>query len=105
MRLRWVFPLVASIFLASCGDTVVRIESDTTWAGTIEGNNVSGRGDATFTMSANGAGGNCVTIRKTTEAGTLRVIIEQATWFDLGNEIHFEGTTTEPMGTVTGCRS
>ncbi|HEX6644584.1 MAG TPA: hypothetical protein VF037_07900 [Gemmatimonadales bacterium] len=105
MRLRWVVPVIASVFLASCGETVVRIESDTTWEGTIEGNHVSGRGDASFTMSADGAGGTCVTIRKTTEAGTLRVVIEQGTFFDLGNEIHFEGTTTEPMGTVTGCRS
>ncbi len=105
MRLRWLAPVVASVFLASCGDTVVRIESDTTWTGTIEGSPVSGRGDATYTMSATGAGGGCVTIRKTTEAGTLRVIIEQGTWFDLGNDIQFEATTTEPMGTVSGCRS
>lgn len=105
MRLRWTVPLLASILLASCGDTVVRIESDTTWQGTVEGRTVSGRGDATYELSADGSGNRCVTIAKTTEAGTLRVIIEQGTWFDLGNDIQFEAITTDPLGSITGCAS
>ena len=103
MRARWAVPVAASLLLAGCGDSVVHVESDTTWAGTVGGSQVSGRGDESFTLPADGSASRCASIHKTTEAGTLRVVIEQSTWFGLGNTVDFEGTTTAPMGAVSGC--
>jgi len=42
-------------------------------------------------------------LAKVTEAGTLRVYSNRSEWFGIGNEVSGESTTTQPMGTVTGC--
>jgi hypothetical protein len=101
MRVRWVVPVVAALLLTSCNDLVARIESDTSWTATVEGNVVTGRGNEQFTL--NGRNNRCVTVQKTTEAGTVRLIIEQGTFFGLGSMVDFEGTTTTAFGSVSGC--
>lgn len=102
MRLTVLAPAMA-LLLASCGGRVVHIESDTTWSGEIDGvGTVTGRGSKTFALDATTSPA-CFTITKTADAGTLRVYVEQSTWFGIGEDVLAEQTTTEPGGSVTGC--
>jgi hypothetical protein len=105
MRLRFALPVVAALLLAGCGEQIIHIESDTTWSGTIGDAPVSGRGAYTGRLPARttSRGEVCWNIQKTTEAGTLRVWVEQSTFFGLGNLIDADNTTTAPHGTVAGC--
>lgn len=101
MRVRWFLPGAAALLLTSCNDLVARIESDTAWTATVGGNEVTGRGNEQFTLA--GRGNRCVTVRKATEAGTVRLVIEQGTFFGLGSMVDFEGSTTAAFGSVSGC--
>jgi hypothetical protein len=100
MRASWSLALLA--FVLGCGGTTLVVDSDTSWAGTVDGYGpISGRLKAEYDLQD--AGGRCWTVSKATEAGTLRVYSKRSEWFGLGTEVSGEATTTEPMGTVTGC--
>ena len=89
-------------FVMGCGGSTLVVDSDTSWAGSVDGYGaISGRLRAEYDLGA--GAGHCWTVSKATEAGTLRVYSDRSEWFGLGNEVSGESTTTEPMGTVTGC--
>jgi hypothetical protein len=94
--------LALLVLLTGCGGTTLVVESDTSWAGSVDGfGAISGRFKAEYEL--HDADGKCWTVSKTTEAGTLRVYSKTSEWFGLGDQVSGESTTTEPMGTVTGC--
>lgn len=95
--------LLMSVGLTACGSEALHIESDTSWAGAIEGAPVTGRGSQVIDLDAFKAGTKCWTLRKTTSAGVLHVWGEQKSLFGLGVEIFGESTTREPGGVVQGC--
>jgi hypothetical protein len=105
MRIRSAVPLVAALLLASCGEQILHIESDTSWTGTIDGSPVSGRGSYEGRLPNRTAarGSVCWRIEKDSDAGTLRAWVEQGTFFGLGNVVESEMTTTAPHGVVSGC--
>jgi hypothetical protein len=94
---------LALLFLAmGCGGTTLVVESDTSWSGSVDGfGPVAGRFKAEYDLGD--ASGKCWTVSKATEAGTLRVYSKTSEWFGLGDQVSGESTTTQPMGTVTGC--
>jgi hypothetical protein len=98
-------PLWGVTFFAcvmGCGGTTLVVDSDTSWAGTVGGYGaISGRLRAEYDLAD--AANQCWTVSKTTEAGTLRVYASTSEWFGLGDEVNGEATTTQPMGSVTGC--
>jgi hypothetical protein len=89
-------------FATGCGGKTLVVESDTAWAGAVGGQNVDGRGNATYDLDAN-ADEACWSIVKLTAAGTLRAYAETSTFFGLGNDVDAESTTTAPQGAVSGC--
>lgn len=95
------------LLLGACGPEVLHIESDTDWQGTVVEDPVSGRGyrDITLPSKSRHPAPICWEVAKLTDAGTLRIWIENPTWFGLGNDIRFDETTTDPMGSVEGCAS
>ncbi len=100
MRAPWGLAVLA--FVMGCGGATLVVDSDTSWAGTVDGYGaISGRLRAEYDLGD--AGGHCWTVSKVTEAGTLRVYSNRSEWFGIGNEVSGESTTTQPMGTVTGC--
>ncbi len=105
MRIRSAVPLVAALLLASCGEQILHIESDTSWTGTIDGSLVSGRGayEGRLPNRTAGRGSVCWSIEKDSDAGTLKAWVEQGTFFGLGNVVESEMTTTAPHGVVSGC--
>ena len=79
--------LMAVVLLCACNKTTLVIESDTSWAGSIDGvGQVADRGDARFELP-NVKQENCWELRKTSSAGTLRAYAEDDTWFGLGSEV------------------
>jgi hypothetical protein len=71
MCAEWGFAVLA-ILATGCGGTHLVVDSDTSWAGSIDGfGSISGKGSAEYDMLD--AGRLCWTVSKTTEAGTLRV--------------------------------
>jgi hypothetical protein len=100
MRTRYTLALLA--LLTACGGTTLVVDSDTSWAGSVDGyGSIAGRLRAEYDL--NDGAGRCWTVSKTTEAGTLRVYSTTSEWFGLGEEVSGESTTTQPMGSVTGC--
>jgi hypothetical protein len=100
MRAHWGLAVLA--FVAGCGGTTLVVDSDTSWAGSVDGYGaISGRLEAQYDLGD--AGKECWTVSKTTDAGTLRVYSKTSQWFGLGDEVSGESTTAQPMGTVTGC--
>ena len=74
MRAPWGLAVLA--FAMGCGGTTLVVDSDTSWAGTVDGYGaISGRLRAEYELED--AGGRCWTVSKTTEAGTLRVYSRQ----------------------------
>lgn len=104
MRIKLALPVAAVLLLSSCGGEILHIESDTSWTGSFAGSPIEGRGyrDIAF-PGVRVSDELCWTIRKTTDAGTLRVWVEKSTWFGLGNDIRADETTTQPQGLVSGC--
>lgn len=105
MHFSSVVSAAGALLLAACGPEVLHIESDTTWEGMVVSDPVSGRGtrDITLPSKSQHPAPICWDVAKTTEAGTLRVWIENPTWFGLGNDIRSDETTTEAFGAVEGC--
>jgi len=102
MRTPWGLAVLACVI--GCGGTTLVVDSDTAWAGSVDGYGaISGRFRAEYDLGA--GSGHCWTVSKATAAGTLRVYSKTSEWFGLGNEVSGESTTTQPMGTVTGCVS
>jgi hypothetical protein len=100
--MRTPYGLALLALVMGCGGTTLVVQSDTSWAGSVDGYGaISGRLRAEYDLG-DGAG-RCWTVSKATEAGTLRVYSKTSEWFGLGNEVSGESTTTQPMGTVTGC--
>jgi hypothetical protein len=100
MRAPWRLALLALVM--GCGGTTLVVESDTSWAGTVDGfGPISGRLAAEYDLQD--AAGKCWTVSKVTEAGTLRVYAKTSEWFGLGTEVSGDLTTTQPRGTVVGC--
>ncbi len=88
---------------SGCGASRLRVESDTTWEGSIDQvGDVAGRANQQFDLS-NTTGQVCWTFHKRTSLGTLRVYVDDQTWFGLGAKVDGDMTTTEPGGTVQGC--
>jgi hypothetical protein len=95
--------VTAVVLLCACNKTTLVVESDTSWAGSIEGvGQVADRGDARFELP-DLKRESCWELRKTSSAGTLRAYAEDDTWFGLGSEIDGEAVTTAPNGVVRGC--
>jgi hypothetical protein len=100
MRVPWGLTILP--FVMGCGGTTLVVDSDTSWAGMVGGYGaISGRLRAEYDLAD--AANQCWTVSKTTEAGTLRVYASTSEWFGLGDEVNGEATTTQPMGSVTGC--
>jgi hypothetical protein len=100
--MRWLV-FAAVVLLCACDKTTLVIESDTSWAGEVDGvGQVADRGHARFELP-NSKTENCWSIHKTSSAGTLRAYAEDDTWFGLGSEVDGEATTTAPNGAVQGC--
>jgi len=100
MRTPW--GLAVLVLATGCGGTTLVVESDTSWAGSVDGYGaISGRLKAEYDLGD--AAGRCWTVAKTTEAGTLKAYSKTSEWFGLGDEVNGESATTEPMGTITGC--
>jgi hypothetical protein len=100
--MRTPYGLALLVFVMGCAGTTLVVESDTSWAGSVDGYGaISGRLRAEYDLGD--AAGKCWTVSKATEAGTLRVYSKTSEWFGLGNQVSGESTTTQPMGTVTGC--
>ena len=96
------YGLALLALVTGCGGTTLVVESDTSWAGSVDGyGSIAGRFRTEYDLGD--ADGNCWTVSKTTEAGTLRVYSKTSEWFGLGDQVSGESTTTEPMGTVVGC--
>jgi hypothetical protein len=94
--------LALLVLVMGCGGTTLVVESDTSWAGSVDGYGaISGRLKAEYDLGD--AGHACWTVSKSTEAGRLRVYSKTSEWFGLGDEVSGESTTTQPMGTATGC--
>jgi hypothetical protein len=83
--------LLAVATLAGCSKKI-RVESDTTWEGTVNGAPVSGTGDQTFELNGDT---NCYTLKKTTQIGYLRVKIRKGSGMDQ--------STIDDFGQVEGC--
>ena len=95
--------LTAVMVLCACDKTTLVVESDTSWAGSVDGvGQVADRGGARFELP-DAKRENCWELRKTSSAGTLRAYAEDETWFGLGSEVDGEAITTAPNGMVTGC--
>ena len=95
--------LIGAFVLIGCTDKTLHVESDTSWAGTIDRfGGVAGQGNAQYDLGGV-AGQVCWKIAKTTTAGTLRAYADDKTWFGLGTEVDGEATTTAPAGEVQGC--
>ena len=100
--MRTPYGLALLVLATGCGGTTLVVESDTSWAGTVEGYGpISGRLRAEYDLGD--AAGRCWTVSKATEAGTLRAYSRTSEWFGLGSQVSGESTTTRPMGAVTGC--
>ena len=100
MRAPWGLAVLALVM--GCGGVTLVVDSDTSWAGTVDGYGaISGHLRTEYDLGD--AGSSCWTVSKLTEAGTLRVYSDRSEWFGIGNEVSGESTTTQPMGTVTGC--
>lgn len=100
----WTHPmkwLPALLLLTACGGKTLVIESDTSWALTLDSyGTVTSRGNATYDVKVYPA---CWTVTKTDSLGTLRAYVETSTWMGLGNEVDGLATTSEPGGVVSGC--
>lgn len=95
--------LIFALALVGCSDKTLHVESDTSWAGTIDRfGTVDGHGNSQYDLGGV-AGQVCWQIAKTTSAGTLRAYSDDATWFGLGTEVDGDATTTAPAGGVQGC--
>ena len=95
--------LIGAFVLIGCTDKTLHVESDTSWAGTIDQfGPVDGHGNAQYDIGGV-TGEVCWKIAKTTTAGTLRAYADDKTWFGLGSEVDGEATTTAPAGEVQGC--
>ncbi len=103
-------PLLSLLLLAAagttaCGDKVLYVESNASWAGTVDGlGAVSGAGSTDFDVSEV-EGEVCWTLRKTTLAGTLRAYVKDEGPFGAGSDIEGLETTSEPYGEIGGCSS
>ncbi len=97
------------LFLAAgttaCGDKVLYVESNASWAGSVDGiGDVTGTGNEEFDVSEV-EGEVCWTLRKTTLAGTLRAYVKDEGAFGAGSDIEGLETTSEPYGEIGGCSS
>jgi hypothetical protein len=89
--------------LTACSGKTLHVESDTSWAGTIDHfGTIDGHGNAQYDVGGV-TGRICWSISKTTSAGILRAYTDDDTWFGLGSEVDGEATTTAPGGVVAGC--
>ena len=71
--------LTLLVLVTGCGGTTLVVQSDTSWAGSVDGYGaVSGRFRAEYDLGD--AAGRCWTISKTTEAGTLQVYSKTSEW-------------------------
>ena len=97
--------LVLAAGATACGDKVLFVESNASWAGTVAGlGEVSGTGNADFDLSEVD-GEICWTLRKTTLAGTLRAYLRDEGAFGAGPDVHGLEATIEPYGEIGGCSS
>ena len=95
--------MIFGLVLIGCSGKTLHVESDTSWAGTIDRfGTVDGHGNAQYDIGGL-TGQVCWQIGKTTSVGTLRAYSDDDTWFGLGSEVDGDATTTAPAGVVQGC--
>ena len=96
-------PLLGALLLCGCSGKTLVVESDTSWAGTIDRfGNVAGTGGREIGLG--GVHGEvCWTLIKRTSIGTLRAYARDDTWFGLGSQVDGEAVTTAANGQVQGC--
>lgn len=91
------------LLLCGCSGKTLVVESDTSWAGTIDRvGTVAGRGGKEFGLGGL-QGEVCWTLAKSTALGTLRAYAKDDTWFGLGSQVDGDAVTTAANGQVTGC--
>lgn len=104
---RW--HLLGVILLAAavtgCADRKVKVESSTSWSGTVEGRNVSGSNNQEIDVDESGE--VCASIVKSTWNGTLTVKV--VTYQDWGlfatSDDNESDSTISPFGRVTVCNT
>jgi hypothetical protein len=100
MHEAWGLAVLATLVMG-CGGTHLVVDSDTSWAGSVDGYGaISGHGHAEYDIDASH---RCWTVQKLSEAGTLRAYATTSEWFGLGDEVNGEARTTAPQGSVRGC--
>ena len=86
--------MIAMLVAASGCAKKIRVESDTSWTGNVNGSSVDGAGNKTYDLSCD-SDACCYTFQKDTESGSLTVRIVKGTGTD--------GSTRSPYGIVSGC--
>jgi len=91
-----------AVLLTGCADRTLVVESDTSWAGSVDKvGQVSGQGGTRIELEPS-AGHQCWDLHKTTSAGTLRAYVRDKSNFT-GTDTEGDMTTTAPDGHATGC--
>lgn len=104
-RWRWMGILLIAAAATGCADRKVKVESSTSWYGTVEGRSVTGANNQEFDVDESGE--VCASLSKSTWNGTLTVkIVTYENWglFTTSDDDE-SGTTISPYGNVTICNS
>jgi hypothetical protein len=89
--------------LIGCDQRTLVVESNTSWEGSVDDfGPISGQGNSSIDVGR-ASRGFCWTIGKRTDAGTLRVFLDDKSTFGV-TEFRGEQTTNEPFGEVRGCQ-
>jgi hypothetical protein len=103
MRAVRLSALAGLLLLVGCDRRDLHIESDTSWAGQVDGiGAVAGYRDSTIALEKVKTK-VCWSIHKATSAGTLHVWVEDGTWGGVGTDVIADQVTTEPNGILEGC--
>jgi hypothetical protein len=89
--MRFLVLLLAAAALAGCSKKI-RVESDTTWEGTVNGAAVAGSGNESYELNGDT---NCYSFKKLTPQGYLRVKITKGSGMDQ--------SVADSLGEVKGC--
>jgi hypothetical protein len=98
-----LFAVIALLVLGACTDKIV-VESNTTWVGyigpTTGGTEYTGSNNQTFKAPS---GNYCWSFSKTTDSGFLRAYLKGG-FPNITATKDGDQTTTDPKGTVAGCK-
>lgn len=104
-RWRLAGALLIAAAVTGCADRKVKVESSTSWNGTVEGRSVSGSNNQEIDVDESGE--VCASITKLTWNGTLTVrVVTYSDWglFSTSDENESDSTVS-PYGRVTVCNT